>query len=133
MIAKMRNFSQQTTCLTCRIDTACLYTALSHGIFYPLYSGCWRSGSPTNTMFMLVVKWVMVKKVGKESTLFSLDSFKKVIQPQIFHMLNNSITNLHPATNNRLCLNCEHYRTSPGKNHLKRLLLVGARLPYNIW
>ena len=50
---------------------------LLHGIFYPLFSWCWWSGSPTNTMFILDVKeWVMVKKVGKESTLFCLGSFK---------------------------------------------------------
>ena len=29
---------------------------LSHGSFYPLFSGCWWSGSPTNTMFMLDVR-----------------------------------------------------------------------------
>ena len=60
-------------------DIQPVYThrTLSHGIFYPLLSGCWWSGSPTNTMFILDVKlWVMVKKVGKESTLFCLDSFK---------------------------------------------------------
>ena len=27
---------------------------------------------------------------------------------------------------------CEHYRTSSGKNHLKRWLLVDARLPYDV-
>ena len=69
------------------IHTQCIYLrvfhpvytqrTLSHGNFYPLFCWCWWSGSPTNTMFMLDVKWwVMVKKVGKESTLFCLDSFK---------------------------------------------------------
>ena len=68
---------------------------LSHSIFYLLFSGWWWSGSPTNTMFLLdVKKWVMVKKVGKESTLFCLHSLK-VIEPWIFHMLNNAITDLH--------------------------------------
>ena len=57
---------------------------LLHGIFYPLFSGCWWSGLPTN---------------------------------------------LHPATNNRLCFCWEHYRVPLGKNHLKRWLLVGVRLP----
>ena len=95
---------------------------LSHSIFYPLFSGYWWSGSPTNTMFR---KWV------KNQLCFAWTALK-VIQPWIFHMLNNSITDLHPATNNRLCLYCERYGTSSGKNHLKRWLLVGARLPYGV-
>ena len=60
----------------------------------------------------------------------------KVLQaqehPSIFCICVNSITDLHPATSNRFCLYCEHYRTSSGKNHRKRWLLVGVLLPYDV-
>ena len=79
----------------------------------------------SNTMFMLVVKeGVMVKKVGKESTLFCLDSFKS------HSTLNISYANQFnywpsPTTKKRLCLYHEHYRT-PLANPPQKMVVSGC-------
>ena len=90
---------------------------LSHGIIYPLFSGCWW------------VVGIMGRKVGKESTLFCLHTFKKPFNLEYFICWTIQLLTTQQSTLTSASAASITERASLGKNHFKRWLLVGARLP----